>query len=324
MRMRRRSVSSFVSPGPLVPMPPPSRDSAAPAPTSRGSRYLSCASSTCSLPSRVRARRAKMSRISCVRSMTFRPTIFSISRSCAGVSSVSNTTTSTPVSAHDAASTSIFPRAQIGGGIRLRPLLQHAQHDLRAGGFGESGELLERALRLETTGASGNEPDQRRLLDRRYSRCGACFHVFPRYRAGANQSRLHVRHVDDRRRPDRPGVLPESSSRSRPLASVAATSSGIVGGRLPLTFALVAVTGRSNAAHRARATACDGTRTPIVRPPAVTPCASRFGRAHTSVSGPGQNRVGEAVGTGAISPIHCVTWAMSAATSGSARSSGGP
>ena len=71
-RMRRRSVSSFVSPGPRVPMPPPSRDSAVPDPTSRGSRYFSCASSTCSLPSRVRARRAKMSRISCVRSMTLR------------------------------------------------------------------------------------------------------------------------------------------------------------------------------------------------------------------------------------------------------------
>jgi hypothetical protein len=37
-RIRRRSVSSFVSPGPLVPMPPPNRESAAPAPTRRGSR----------------------------------------------------------------------------------------------------------------------------------------------------------------------------------------------------------------------------------------------------------------------------------------------
>ena len=40
VRIRRRSVSSFVSPGPRVPMPPPSRDSAAPAPTSRGSRIF--------------------------------------------------------------------------------------------------------------------------------------------------------------------------------------------------------------------------------------------------------------------------------------------
>ena len=38
-RIRRRSVSSFVSPGPRVPMPPPSRDSASLDPASRGSRY---------------------------------------------------------------------------------------------------------------------------------------------------------------------------------------------------------------------------------------------------------------------------------------------
>ena len=83
-RIRRRSVSSFVSPGPRVPMPPPSRDNAVHEPTSRGSRYFSCASSTCHLPSRVRARRAKMSRISCVRSITFRSSAASSCRSCAG------------------------------------------------------------------------------------------------------------------------------------------------------------------------------------------------------------------------------------------------
>ena len=45
--MRRRSVSSFVSPGPRVPIPPPSRESEAPCPVRRGSRYaFGCASST--------------------------------------------------------------------------------------------------------------------------------------------------------------------------------------------------------------------------------------------------------------------------------------
>ena len=48
--MRRRSVSSLVSPGPRVPMPPPRRDSAAEDPPSR-QRYLILSSSTCSLPS---------------------------------------------------------------------------------------------------------------------------------------------------------------------------------------------------------------------------------------------------------------------------------
>ncbi len=90
-------------------MPPPSRDNAAPDPARRGSRYFSCASSTCSFPSRVRARRAKMSRMSWVRSMTFRRTASSICRSCAGVSSASKMTTSASVSAHDAASVTTFP-----------------------------------------------------------------------------------------------------------------------------------------------------------------------------------------------------------------------
>ena len=53
------------------------RDSAL-APTSRGSRYFSCASSTCHLPSRVRARRANISRINCVRSTTLQLTLSSI------------------------------------------------------------------------------------------------------------------------------------------------------------------------------------------------------------------------------------------------------
>ena len=71
--MRRRSVSSFVSPGPRVPIPPPRRDSEWPWPESRGSMYFNCASSTCRRPSAVRARRANISRINCVRSMTLMP-----------------------------------------------------------------------------------------------------------------------------------------------------------------------------------------------------------------------------------------------------------
>ena len=91
-------------------MPPPSRDSSDPAPTSRGSRYFSCASSTCSLPSRVRARRAKMSRISCVRSTTLHvDRRFCSSRSCAGDSSLSKITTSTSASAAAFFSRSTLP-----------------------------------------------------------------------------------------------------------------------------------------------------------------------------------------------------------------------
>jgi len=67
----RRSVSSCDSPGPLVPMPPPSLSRWLHCPAKRGKRYWCCANSTWSFPSRVRARLAKMSNISATRSMTF-------------------------------------------------------------------------------------------------------------------------------------------------------------------------------------------------------------------------------------------------------------
>ena len=120
-RMRRRSVSSLVSPGPRVPMPPPSRDSAADAPTSRGNRYRNCASSTCSLPSRVRARRAKMSRMSWVRSMTRRCRIFSMLRSCAGDSSLSKMTNDSCDSSQAAFNVSSLPEPMsVAGSGRSR------------------------------------------------------------------------------------------------------------------------------------------------------------------------------------------------------------
>jgi len=93
-RMRRLSTSSFVSPGPRVPIPPPRRLIASPRPASRGSWYLSCASSTCTCASRPEAFWAKMSRITWVRSRTFSFVRRSTSRACAGVSSRSNTSRS--------------------------------------------------------------------------------------------------------------------------------------------------------------------------------------------------------------------------------------
>ena len=85
--MCRRSVSSFVSPGPRVPMPPPRRESAVPLPVKRGRRYFNCAASTCTLPARLCARCAKISRISIVRSTTRTSVAFSRLRICVGVSS---------------------------------------------------------------------------------------------------------------------------------------------------------------------------------------------------------------------------------------------
>ena len=69
-RIRRRSISSFFSPGPLVPIPPPSLDSDLPIPDRRDARYLSWASSTWIFPSPDTALAAKISRIRSVLSST--------------------------------------------------------------------------------------------------------------------------------------------------------------------------------------------------------------------------------------------------------------
>ena len=92
----RRSVSSCVSPSPpRMPMPPFCRDKWPQNRVSRGSRCCSCASSICNLPSRVRARWAKMSRISDVRSRILQLKIFSRLRLWAGERSSSKMTVST-------------------------------------------------------------------------------------------------------------------------------------------------------------------------------------------------------------------------------------
>ena len=71
--IRRRSVSSWVSPGPRRPMPPFWRSRWVQPRTRRVDRCRSCASSTSSLPSALRARCAKMSRMRPARSSTRRP-----------------------------------------------------------------------------------------------------------------------------------------------------------------------------------------------------------------------------------------------------------
>ncbi len=69
--LREPSVGlELLSPGPRVPTPPPRRSRCCHIPRMRGRLYSSCASSTWSFPSALRACWAKMSRISCVRSTT--------------------------------------------------------------------------------------------------------------------------------------------------------------------------------------------------------------------------------------------------------------
>ena len=128
--MRRRSSSIFVSPGPREPMPAPApptwppawRDIDSPQPRSRGSRYSSCASSTCALPSRLLACWLKMSRMTAVRSMTLTFTTSSSARRWLGASSVSAITVSAPSAATTCRSSSALPlpRYVLGSGCGRR------------------------------------------------------------------------------------------------------------------------------------------------------------------------------------------------------------
>ncbi len=96
--MTRRSVSSCVSPGPRVPMPPPVRERCVHMRVRRGSWYSSWASSTWSRPSCVRACWAKMSRIRPLRSSTLTASRLSSAFCCLGLSSSSAMSSVKPVS----------------------------------------------------------------------------------------------------------------------------------------------------------------------------------------------------------------------------------
>ncbi len=107
--MVRRSVSSLVSPGPRVPMPPPKRDIACPRPVKRGKAYSNWASSTCNFPARVWARWAKISKITWVRSTTLNPMRRSKLRPWAGDRSRSKTIKLAPKVWADRATSSTLP-----------------------------------------------------------------------------------------------------------------------------------------------------------------------------------------------------------------------
>ena len=109
VRMIRRSVSSWLSPGPREPMPPWVRERCVHSRVRRGSWYSSWASSTWSRPSWVWAWSAKMSRISRLRSMTLTLRSSSSARCWAGDSSSSATSRSKPVSRLAATRSSALP-----------------------------------------------------------------------------------------------------------------------------------------------------------------------------------------------------------------------
>ena len=171
-RMRRRSVSILVSPGPRRPTPPPlpparpppCRDIDSPQPRSRGSMYSICASDTCALPSRLVACWAKMSRISAVRSMTLTLTAFSSAFSCAGRQfAVADDGVGTG-GQHHVAQLGRLARADVGRGVGLAAALDHAFEHLRARGLGQRGQLGEAGVGVGGT-AVGPHADQHHPLE---------------------------------------------------------------------------------------------------------------------------------------------------------------
>lgn len=109
LRNKRRSVSSWVSPGPRKPIPPFCLSRWVQPRTRRVARWRSCASSTCNLPSWVRARWAKISKIRPVRSMTRHSHKRSRLRSCAGLRAWSKRTTEAPVALTASAISTALP-----------------------------------------------------------------------------------------------------------------------------------------------------------------------------------------------------------------------
>ncbi len=108
-RSSRRSVSSWVSPGPRRPIPPFCRSRWVQPRTRRVLMCCSWASSTCSLPSWVRARWAKMSRIRPVRSSTRHSSSRSRLRSWLGLRAWLNMTISASLARTLAAISSSLP-----------------------------------------------------------------------------------------------------------------------------------------------------------------------------------------------------------------------
>ena len=108
---------------PRVPRPPRWRSRCVQPRTRRVERYSSWASSTCSLPSWLRARRPNISRIRRVRSTTGHPSAFARLRSCAGVRSWLKTTISARCSRARRLISLTFPEPanRAGSGRARRP-----------------------------------------------------------------------------------------------------------------------------------------------------------------------------------------------------------
>ena len=167
-RMRRRSVSILVSPGPRVADPAAAaagataglpRHRLAPAAQPRQHVLHLGVGDTCALPSRLVACWAKMSRISAVRSMTLTFTTFSSAFSCAGAQLAVADDGVGAGGQHHLAQLLRLARADVGRRVGLVAALDQAFEHLGAGGLGERGELGEAGVGVGGA-AVGPDADQ--------------------------------------------------------------------------------------------------------------------------------------------------------------------
>ena len=170
VRIRRRSVSSLVSPGPRVPMPPPRRDSAAPAPTSRGSRVLELRELDLELAfagSRAPGEDVE-DELRAIDDLAA-DLRFDLPQLRRRQLVVEDDEIGARFGARGGERLDLA-RAEKRRGVGLRPLLQDAEHDLGAGGLRQPGELVERSLGLEPPFRSGDQANERRTLTFGYAR----------------------------------------------------------------------------------------------------------------------------------------------------------
>ena len=143
-RIRRRSVSSLVSPGPRVPMPPPRRDSAALDPTSRGSKYLQLRQLDLQLAfPRPRAPREDVEdELRAIDDLAVER-LLEVAQLRRAQLVVEDDDVGAAARRTTAASASTLPLPRNVAGSGFGAVLQHAQDDRRAGGRREAGQLVE-------------------------------------------------------------------------------------------------------------------------------------------------------------------------------------
>ena len=157
-RASRRSVSSWDSPGPRVPTPPPSRSRCCHMPRMRGRLYSSCASSTWSLPSALTGVLGEdvEDQLRAVDDARLRGAFSSV-RCWDGRSSSSTTSTSAPAAGVALLQLVELALADVRARVGVRPVLDEAADRAHAGGPRELLELGQLLVGIDSLREDGQD-----------------------------------------------------------------------------------------------------------------------------------------------------------------------